>query len=400
LTHTPSEAGKIGLALAGGGISGGIYHVGALCALEKGIDGLSFRNTDILVGVSAGAIIASCLANQISAQRLARNLHTREPDTPGFLPDLFFTPAYSRYAARGLTVPSILSQSITDFLRPNSKTTFLKSMTRLLRVVPGGVFSSKPLGDYLKTLFQKIGTSNDFRQLHRQLRIVACDLDNSKTVIFGEPPFDHIPIHEAVRASSALPGVYPPVEIEGRHYVDGILKKTVHATVPLDAGCGLVFCLNPIVPIDTVHAVEEGYMKRGKLMDTGLPGILAQTFRTLIHSRMMTGFAKYRTLYPNADLLLFEPKLTDYPMFFTNILSFSSRLEVCNHAYKDVLTQIVERKDTIEPILKRHGLRLNPVVMKNPHRDLWQDLFPQQRTISSNLQDILDELEARYLSEN
>lgn len=42
----------------------------------------------------------------------------------------------------------------------------------------------------------------------------------------GAPGFDHVPISQAVLASTALPGLFPPVEIDGRFYVDGALKKT------------------------------------------------------------------------------------------------------------------------------------------------------------------------------
>ena len=54
----------------------------------------------------------------------------------------------------------------------------------------------------------------------------------------------------AAAASAALPGLFPPVAIDGRWYVDGALKKTLHATVLLDMGLDLLFCLNPLVPFD------------------------------------------------------------------------------------------------------------------------------------------------------
>ena len=50
-----------------------------------------------------------------------------------------------------------------------------------------------------------------------------------------------------MKASTALPGLYSPVEIDGRHYVDGVLLKTMHASVALDEGADLVLCGNPIV---------------------------------------------------------------------------------------------------------------------------------------------------------
>jgi hypothetical protein len=45
-----------------------------------------------------------------------------------------------------------------------------------------------------------------------------------------------VPISQAVQASSALPGLFPPVEIDDKYYVDGALKKTMHASVAMDHG--------------------------------------------------------------------------------------------------------------------------------------------------------------------
>ena len=44
---------------------------------------------------------------------------------------------------------------------------------------------------------------------------------------------------DVLLASASFPIVFPPVEIDGRHYVDGALKKTIHASVLLDEGLDL-----------------------------------------------------------------------------------------------------------------------------------------------------------------
>src|SRR5690606_22678182 len=142
----------------------------------------------------------------------------------------------------------------------------------------------------------------DFRELKTMLRIVAVDLDSGKTVRFGEEGFDHIPISKAVQASSALPGAYAPVEIEGRQYVDGVARRTIHASVAFNEDVKLVFGINPIVPLE--HDLEESEF--GSLVDKGLPTILSQTFRMMIHSRMKAGLKGYAQKYPDADVVLFE----------------------------------------------------------------------------------------------
>ena len=68
-----------------------------------------------------------------------------------------------------------------------------------------------------------------------------------------------MPISEAVKASSALPGLYPPARIDGRDYIDGAVKNTLHASVALKEGVKLLICVNPIVPFDAdLAAARKG----------------------------------------------------------------------------------------------------------------------------------------------
>ena len=67
----------------------------------------------------------------------------------------------------------------------------------------------------------------------------------------------------------------------------------------------------------------------------------------MIHSRMKAGIKGYATKYPESDVILFEPPATDYRMFFNNIFSFSTRKEVCEHAYLLTMNDINNRKTWI-----------------------------------------------------
>ncbi|MGB5575233.1 MAG: patatin-like phospholipase family protein, partial [Thermoanaerobaculia bacterium] len=227
--------------------------------------------------------------------------------------------------------------------------------------------------------------------------VVAADLDSGQPVRFGEPGFDDVPISLAVQASTALPGLYPPVEIGERHYVDGVLLKTMHASVALDAGAGLLFCMNPIVPVDTAQAVSEGVMKRGKLIDRGLPTVLSQALRTIIRSRLGAGFDAYREKYPEADVFLFEPPADDYRMFFTNVFAFSSRVMICDHAYRSMRRQMLERRDELVPALQKHGFRLRVEFLGDSDRSIWdgvgwlEDRSPN--AVLKRLGDVLERLE-------
>ena len=175
---------------------------------------------------------------------------------------------------------------------------------------------------------------------------------------FGRPGHDRTPISQAVQASAALPGLFPPVEIDGHYFVDGALKKTLHASEALDDGAKLVFCVNPLVPYDASLAAEKGRGRHRSLVEGGLPVVLSQTFRAIIHSRMAVGISKYRKQYRGADVVLFEPDADDSEIFFTNIFAYSSRARLCEHAYLRTRRDLLRRRYELEPVLARHGIAL------------------------------------------
>ena len=370
---------RIGLALAGGGPEGSIYEIGAVRALDECIEGIDLNDLDIYVGVSAGAFITACLANNLSTAQMCRAIVKNEPGEHPFVPENFMSPAVGRFVRSGLKVPRLLAEAFWDMVAHPIDSSLFEPMTRLSRALPVGVFRNEPIRAYLEKIFSMHGRTDDFRKLRRKLVLVATDLDSGRSVRFGEPGLDHVPISTAVQASTALPGLYPPVLIDGRYYVDGVLLKTVHASVALEEGADLVLCVNPIVPVDTIRSVELGVMRRGQLIDRGLPTVLAQTFRTMVHSRMGAGLAAYETRYADRDVLVFEPRRDDYDMFFTNVFSFSNRKAVCEHAYNSTRRKLWRNRTRIEPILARHGLRLRTEDLEDQDRDLWKSVRLHER---------------------
>lgn len=368
--RTTPTSGPFGLALAGGGPEGAVYEIGALRAIDEAVEGLDLNALHTYVGVSAGAFVASCLANGLTPRQLVRSIVSSGPDGHPFAAETFFTPAIGEFATRGLSTPRLLLDALRDYLEHPEDVGLFDSLTRVARAMPAGLFGNEPIRQYLERIFSIPGRTDDFRKLEANLVVVATDLDSGHEARFGLPPLDHVPISRAVQASTALPALYPPVEIDGRSYVDGVLLKTLHASVALDAGCRLLLCINPIVPVDTADAVDAGAMREGRLVRRGLPTILSQTFRTLVHSRLNVGMSAYGPRYPDADVVLFEPSREDYRMFFTNIFRFSSRKAVVEHAYASTRRQLRDRAGEIGPILGRHGLRLRAEVLFDEH-DLW-----------------------------
>ena len=254
--------------------------------------------------------------------------------------------------------------------------TIMSAFERLGRAIPTGVFSGDEVDRYLSNIFRQPGRTNDFRQLSHKLYLVATDLDTGSSVAFGGPDMDHVPISRAVQASAALPGLFPPVEIEGRYFVDGALRKTLHASVALDHGVDLMLCLNPLVPFDSTphHRTRDREHQMDKLVEGGLPVVLAQTFRSIIHSRLGAGLERYKTAYPKTDILLFEPNRADADMFFTNLFSYSSRRRLCEHAYQKTREELWKRRHELTPLLEPHGVTIRTDVLQDEHMTLVKSL--------------------------
>jgi hypothetical protein len=313
---------------------------------------------------------------------LCRSAIDPGPDNP-FHSRTFYSPAFEEFGRRSLGIPRLLLQSLWSFVRNPRDLHLLDSLLPLSRALPIGVFSNEPLREFLEDAFNRSGRSDDFRRLGKHLIVVA--------------GFDHIPISKAVQASTALPGLYAPVKIEGRHYVDGVLLKTMHGSVALNAGADLLLCFNPLVPVDTSSAVDEGFMRRGKLIDRGLPTVLSQSLRTMIRSRLEAGLAAYENVFPEADVILLEPPRDDYRMFFTNVFSLSTRRAVCEHAYNVTRRQLYNRREELAPVLAQHGIRLRTEFLEQENVDLWCQVGARKSEGDSVLDDLdctLSRLEA------
>ena len=380
----------LGLACAGGVIEGAIYEIGALCALDEAVEGANLNELDIYVGVSSGSLISGMLASGVSARELSRAVVSESTDTSlNLKPEVLFRPAVREYASRLGRLPKTLFSSLSYYLLNPGDLSLLGLLATFGSIVPTGLFTNAPLERFLARAFSTGGRTNDFRRLQRKLFVVAMNLDSADVTVFGEPGYDHVPISSAIQASTALPGLYTPVEIDGQYYIDGVARRTVHASVGLNAGADLLFCINPIVPINVQleqHADRlldgqgnrDGKLKdRTTLADRGLPTVLSQTFRAIVDSRKRTGFKKYDHTHPDADLILIEPECDDTSLFFSNIFSFKNRHDVCEHAYQATRQHLRARASELEPILERHGLSLRLDILDDESRTLYDTPLPE-----------------------
>lgn len=205
----PKKPIKIALAL-GGGAARGFAHIGVIKALEaQGI------HADIVVGTSAGSVVAALHAsgmNGFDLQKVALQME-EEMVADWTLPN--------RGVLKGEALQAFINQKVHDL--PIQKL-------------------SKPLG------------------------VVATDLQSGDMVLFRRGDTGM-----AVRASSAVPGMFQPVEISGRDYVDGGLTSPVPAQSARAMGA------------DFVIAVDISNVSRREKL-TGTLDVMLQTFSIMGHA--------------------------------------------------------------------------------------------------------------------
>ena len=369
---------KFALALAGGGPLGAFYELGALHAIQEVIVGRDLADLDMYVGVSSGSLLAASLANGFDTTRMAAVLIEDESALVPFSPRLLLQPALKDYLRRITRLPGAMIGGARQWADEPLRSMWPAAFGMLNQLVPLAALDNRPLEEYLQALFASPHHTDDFRKLRAELRVVATELDTGRTVVFGDAQHANVPISRAVIASAALPGLYAPVCIGRRHYVDGALVRTMYASLALEAGCDFLICVNPLVPFDASRSKA-----RRRLVEGGVNTLLGQTFRTLIYSRMQVGMASFRDRFPHADTLLFEPDATDETMFFTNVFRYAGRHTLAEHAYQRTRRDLRAQAKPLAAMLERHGLGLNLKRLNDRQRTFTTSLHERRRRARS-----------------
>ncbi len=381
---------KVALVCAGGGITGAVYEIGCLRALEDLFD-RSVVDLDIYVGISGGAFVNSLLASGFSPRELFQEVTAGVRSPFGVPGSALFRLGLPDLARRTLRAPRALSRGLASALRAEDGNGY-DVLFALMELLPAGLLDNSGIRDSIARLLGLRGRPDSFDGLQRELYVVAVDLDNGEAVAFGEPGRRDVPVSLAVQASTALPGLYRPVRIGGRDYVDGGVKKTAHINLAIQNGADLVICINPIVPIlnDTRNGPLEGH-----LANRGVSYVLDQVLRIMLHGRMQYGMERYEHEHPEVDILLIEPTRDDMRMFSYNIMRYAARRVVARYGYRSALNSFRENHESWRAVLSRHGIGLrDPFALGDtpePH--------PFHSLVGRNLSASLDLLDSRLASE-
>lgn len=198
-----------GLVLGAGGVLGAAWTIGALCALEEETD-INTTKVDVLVGTSAGSVVAALLAAGVSPEEqrahqlgegldgsvlegveLDYNALGRRPPTPW----------------PGLGSARLLAAIVRD-------RRLLSAPVVLAGLLPRGRGSVDTLVNLIDQIVPRWPK-------HPEFLAVAMDYHAGKRVALGRKHGSQITPAQAVAASCAIPGWFAPVEIDGRVYVDG-----------------------------------------------------------------------------------------------------------------------------------------------------------------------------------
>ncbi len=243
---------RVALVLGGGGLKG-LAHIGALRALEE----RGIRPT-VIAGSSIGALMAAAYVRGLTVGQMeARALSLRKPD-------LF------RVDHMGMVVKRMLSTSL---------------------------YLEQPL----QHIVESLAPTGTFRDLPIPLLVNTVDLERGSQVTWGLPGLQHVRVSDAVYASCALPGFFPPRVIDGRTCVDGGVMENTPA---------LVASRN----VDAVIAVDVGstsFAAARRVREKGFAAIFMRSAQLMMRSLQQMQLATWS----GPPLLLVRPAVWKFSWF-------------------------------------------------------------------------------------
>ncbi len=306
--------------LGGGGFLGAIYQVGVLAGIQEAA-GLTPAPRDLLVGTSAGGVIAALLAAGFSPLELlqleprfeARHLCRVNPRALG---------------VAAWRVPWRFVRHIGGQLFRGGG--WLAGLLPVLQgALPAALWSLEPLERFLAGWLAERGLADRFDALPRELRIPAVDLDTGQTIVFGSEGWREVPVSRAVAASCALPRFFTPVRIGGRDFVDGGIGDSLHLDLALEEGAREVIAVNPLVaPLNDRkrRCLPSVDGQCGGVAEQGLVAVMAQALK-ISHMVCSGGeLERVRLRYPEATIRLVEPDR--FEVSLDNPMDFSGRQQM------------------------------------------------------------------------
>lgn len=316
---------KLGLVLGGGGLIGMGYHAGSLKALDE--LGIDVAAADVIVGTSAGSVMGAYLAVGWTPDDFVDYANGRHPDvvkddTSNGVPRVF-VPLYNSAAER-------VARSIGSMFAVASSLGYVNRVTRgrmpgprWRHAFPAGLFS---------TTDTRLRLQEDLpaKWPRDNVYLCAADLYTGTRVAFGHPGAPGAPFPDAVLASTAIPGIFPPVHIGDRQYVDGGIVSATSLDLAVEAGCEAIICIAPL-----------GYRNEGGVTEPKLWGpmlmrsLFARTLRREVVEARSRGVA----------VLVIRPWASDLAKLGTNSMRNFDRAAIVELSRQSATRVLKENKD-------------------------------------------------------
>ena len=225
---------RIGLVLGAGGPVGHAYHAGVLAALAE--SGWDPRSAEVMVGTSAGSIVAAFLRAGLSAGDLAAS-SLRRPLSPLGAELMQRSGRRSRLATPGPQHADLARGPAAAQLLLKPWGVRLGALAAAL--LPAGKVSTEAISAGVQAIY---GTAWPKAATY----VCALRLDDGRLVAFGSPGAPPATMAEAVAASCAIPAYFRPVVIGGTRHVDGGSHSVTNADLLAGLGLDLVIVSCPM----------------------------------------------------------------------------------------------------------------------------------------------------------
>jgi NTE family protein len=244
---------RVGLVLGGGGLVGLAYHAAALTALEHDL-GWDARSADVIVGTSAGSIVACLLRRGVPASDLAARAVGVEPaaSPPPWTAGLSDQSGLPPWSPRSMLRPPRLPGPAL-VARWTRRPWRIDPISATMGLLANGLVEP---AQQARQLDEALGPDwPDARTW-----ICAVRQHDLRRVVFGHT-IQARPT-QAVMASCAVPGYFAPIGIDGVHYLDGGIHSPTNAAVLADEALDLVIVVSPMSGHASRRWGIDGWMRR------------------------------------------------------------------------------------------------------------------------------------------
>jgi predicted acylesterase/phospholipase RssA len=353
-------ARRLALCLCGGGATGAAYEIGVLAALETAIPGFSAQQFDVIVGTSAGSLVAAVIAAGVPIRRLYDSIladdgffriertDVYQLDWRDFARKLGRIGKAGTHLARALMTRPV--ESMTDAL-----------WSEFAATLPDGLFSLHGYIAWVDRFLARNGLARHFDRVGPELLITANNLDTGHREVFGRGWRLDASLAEAIGASSAIPLFFTPVRIHGTDFVDGGTGRVAH--VDLVGKASHVLVINPVVPWNLERRMRDMRTSDSdasgetltRIRARGMLSIWNQSFRMSNNVKLHMSLRRFRADRPGIGVALIEPDERDETLFVTNALDTEARARIARHAFETTLQRVLEGDEAVRAVCLGHA---------------------------------------------